>query len=73
MYKNKFTHHRREEVRTKHQFRIRDASLDHQPKIKSSSVEETLERIMGQTNNDWRFLIFTLTSSLHQQPLLAGR
>ena len=33
----------------------------------------TLQRIMGQTNNDCRFLIFTLTSSLHQQPLLAGR
>ena len=28
---------------------------------------------MVQTNNDCRFLIFTLTSSLHQQPLLAGR
>ena len=42
-------------------------------KIQSSSVEETLQRIMGQTNNDCRFLIFTLTSSLHQQPLLAGR
>ena len=27
----------------------------------------------GQTNNDCRFLISTLTSSLHQQPLLAGR
>ena len=25
---------------------------------------------MGQTNNDCRFLISTLTSSLHQQPLL---
>ena len=44
-----------------------------QPKIQSSSVEETLQRIMGQTNNDCRFLISTLTSSLHQQPLLAGR
>ena len=42
-------------------------------KIQSSSVEETLQRIMEQTNNDCRFLIFTLTSSLHQQPLLAGR
>ena len=30
-------------------------------------------RIMGQTNNDCRFRIFILTSSLHQQPLLAGR
>ena len=28
---------------------------------------------MGQTNNDCRFRIFILTSSLHQQPLLAGR
>ena len=37
------------------------------------SVEETLQRILGQTNNDCRFLISTLTSSLHQQPLLAGR
>ena len=51
--------------------KICDASLDRQPKIQSSSVEETLQRIMGQTNNDCRFLISTLTSSLHQQPLLA--
>ena len=36
-------------------------------------VEETLQRIMGQTNNDCRFRIFILTSSLRQQPLLAGR
>ena len=28
-----------------------DANLDRQPKIQSSSVEETLQRIMGQTNN----------------------
>ena len=28
---------------------------------------------MGLTNNDCRFWIFTLTSSLHQRPLLAGR
>ena len=34
---------------------------------------ETLQRIMGQTNNDCRFLISTLTSSLHQQPSLAER
>ena len=30
-------------------------------------------RIMEQTNNDCRFRISILTSSLHQQPLLAGR
>ena len=29
---------------------------------------ETLQRIMEQTNNDCRFWISTLTSSLHQQP-----
>ena len=28
------------------------ANLDRQPKIQSSSVEETIPRIMGQTNND---------------------
>ena len=46
---------------------------DRQPKIQSSSVEETLQRIMVQTNNDCRFRIFMSTNSLHQQPLLAGR
>ena len=69
----KNTHHWRGRMRIKHQFRIRDASPDRQPKIQSSSVEETLQRIMGQTNNDCRFRIFILTSSLRQQPLLAGR
>ena len=32
-----------------------------QPKIQSSSVEETLQRTMGQTNNDCRFRIFIST------------
>ena len=53
--------------------RILDASLDRQPKIQSSSVEETLQRIMDQTNNDCRFRIFISTNSLHQHRLLAGR
>ena len=48
-------------------------TLVRQPKIQLSSVEETLQRIMGQTNKDCRFGISTLTSSLHQQHLLAGR
>ena len=52
--------------------KVWDASLDRQPKIQSSSVEETL-RIMEQTNNDCRFRISTLTSSRHQQLLFAGR
>ena len=47
--------------------------IKRQPKIQSSSVEETIQRIMGQTNNDCRFRISILTSSLRQQPLLAGR
>ena len=37
-------------MRTKHQFRIRDASLDRQPESRSSLVREILERIVGQTN-----------------------
>ena len=37
------------------------------------SVEETLQRIMVQTNNDCRFRIFISTNSLHQPRLLAGR
>ena len=53
--------------------KIWDASLDRQPKIQSSSAEETLQRIMVQTNNDCRFRIFISTNSLHQPRLLAGR
>ena len=53
-------------MKAKHQTQlwIRDASLDRQPEIQiqSSSVEETLQRIMGQTNNDCRFRIFILTN-----------
>ena len=60
-------------VKGEHKIKIRDASLDRQPKIQSSSVEETLERIMVQTDNDCRFRISISTNSLHQQPLLAGR
>ena len=51
IYQNKFTHHRRRRVRTKHLFRIRDASQDRQPKIQSSLVMEDSQRIMWQTNN----------------------
>ena len=50
--KSRFTHPQWKRVRNKHKFKIRDASLDSQPKILSSSVEETLQRIMEQTNND---------------------
>ena len=45
-------------MRTKHQFKIRDASPDRQPKVQSSLVREILQRIMGQTNKDCRFQIF---------------
>ena len=47
--------------------------LDRQPKIQSSSVEETLQRIIGKTNNDCRFRISILTSFLNQRHFLAGR
>ena len=62
-----------ERVDGKNKIRIRDASPDRQPKIHSSPVREILQRIMEQTNNDCRFRIFTLTNSLHQPRLLAGR
>ena len=42
-------------MKDQNKIKIWDASLDRQPKIQSSSVEETLQRIMGQTNNDCRF------------------
>ena len=60
-------------VKGMNKIKIWNASLDRQPKIQSSSVEETLQRIMEQTNNDCRFRISILTSSLHQPRLLAGR
>ena len=50
-------------MRIKHQFRIRDASPDRQPKIHSSQVSEILQRIMVQTNNDCRSQIFISTNS----------
>ena len=56
-YQNRFTHQRRRRMRIKHQFRIRDAGQDHQPKIQSSPVREILQRILEQTNNDCRFQI----------------
>ena len=70
--KSRFTHPQWKRVRDKNKIKIRDASLDSQPKILSSTVEETLQRIVGQTNNDCRFWIFILTNSLHQPRLLDG-
>ena len=69
--RNRFICLQRRIVKDQNEIKFWDASLDRQPKIQSSSVEETLQRIMEQTNNDCRFLISTLTRSLHQQPLLA--
>ena len=51
----------RRRMRIKHQFKIRESSLDRQPKVQSSLVRETLQRIIGQTTNDCRFQIFILT------------
>ena len=71
-HQNRFTHQRRRRMRIKHQFSIRDASPDRQPKIHSSQMREFLHRIMGQTNNDFRLRIFISTNSTHQQRLLVG-
>ena len=55
IYQN--THHHMCCVKTKHQFRIRDASQDVQPEIQSSLVREIFQRVRG------RFQIFILTNS----------
>ena len=73
IYQNQFTPQRRRRMRNKQQLEIRDASPDRQPKIQSSLVREILQRIKGQTNDDWRSQIFILTNSPHQQRLLVGR
>ena len=44
-----------------------------QPKIQSSLVRETLQRITEQTTNDCKFQIFISTNSPHHQRLLVGR
>ena len=61
--KSCFIHPQWKRVKGEHRIKIRDASLDRQPKVQSSSVEETLQRIMVQTNNDCRFQIFISTNS----------
>ena len=71
--KNQFTNLLQRRVEDQSQTQIWDASPDRQPKIQFSSVEETLQRIMGQTNNDCRFRIFILTNSLLQLRLRVGR
>ena len=71
--RSRFICPQRRRVKDQNKIKIWDASLDRQPKIQSSSVEETLQRIMGHTNNDCRFRISILTSSQRQRPLLAGR
>ena len=71
--RSRFIHPQWKRVKGEHRIKTRDVSLDRQPKIQSSSVEETLQRIMEQTNNDCRFRIFISTHSLHQPRLLAGR
>ena len=71
--KNRFTCLQRRRMRDQNEMKIWDASLDCQPKIQSSSLEETIQRIFRQTNNDCRFQIFILINSPRQQPPLAGR
>ena len=60
-------------MNAKHQFRIRDASQDRQPEIHSTLRREDFQIILGQTHKDCRSRNFTLTNSLLQPRLLAGR
>ena len=61
--KSRFTHPQWKRMRDKLKINIRDISLDRQPKILTSPLEETLQRIVGQTNDDCRFQISILTNS----------
>ena len=45
--RNRFTHRQRTRRRIKHQFKIRDASLDRQPEIQSSLVREIFSKNYG--------------------------
>ena len=69
--RSRFIYLQRRKVGDQNKIRIWDASPDRQPKNQSSSVEETLQRNMVQTNNDCRFQIFISTNSLHQPRLFA--
>ena len=63
-------------VMSESQTPVQDQRCQSGPSAKNSvipSKRRQFQRIMGQTNNDCRFRISTLTSSLHQQRLLAGR
>ena len=48
-------------MKDQNKIKILDASLDRQPKIQSSSVEETLQRIMEQTKVQDRGMYFTIS------------
>ena len=67
------TRHRMWWVRTKHQFRIGDASQDRLPEIQSSLVREIFQRKMGQTNSDCRSQIFISTNAPRQQRSLVEK
>ena len=56
-----------EEMRNKHQFKIRDASPHRQPEIQSSLVREIFQIILVQTNKNCRIQIVILTYSPHRQ------
>ena len=60
LWKNRFTCLQRRKVEDQNEIKIWDVSLDRQPKIQSSSVEETILRIMVKTNF-CRFRISILT------------
>ena len=57
LLENQFTCLLQRKVEDQSETQIWDASPDRQPQIQSSSVEESILRIMEQTNNDCRFRI----------------
>ena len=63
----------RRKVKDQNKIEILDASLDRQPKIQSSSVEETLQRILCRPTTTADFRSSFRQIPKHQPRLLAGR
>ena len=71
--RSRFLCQQRRKVKDQNKIEIWDASLDRQPEIQSSSVEETLQRIMEQTKQRLQISDLHFDKFLTPATLLAGR
>ena len=73
IYQRTFAHHKQGRVKTKRQFKIRDASPTVSQKFIHPLWGRIFQIIVGQTNNDCRSQISISTHSPLQQHFLVGR